>query len=268
MASLSFHRSMRGNCFTWPVLDLLTYLWPLCIHCCTFTPVFCGRACLSTTDHCPFQDSPFLSKLLFHLHILYLYQSCHSSVWPYIFGLCEVSPSPFPAVHQLWSVTGLCEVIMTKTSTSLWKSGNCYVHKDFILQNCLFLKDFHAKFCFSLILSCFKVTLSLRNLKLTRSLQSLASVRHQSLLVRGLAVLLNSSVAEGIWEHHGNDISHSLHHKGSQFVFHLWATVHKWLSWKVFVGLGVLCHIWPPTGQSFHRKVSTKNVFKCSKIHL
>lgn len=31
--------------------------------------------------------------------------------------------------------------------------------------------------------------------------------------------------------------------------------VHKWLSWKVFVGLWVLCHIWPSTGKSLHGNI-------------
>lgn len=85
VAPLSFHRSMRGNCFSSPVLDLLTYLWPLCVHRCTFTPAFSRTARLPTADHCPVQESPFLSMMLFPLHILYLYQSCHSSVCLCIF---------------------------------------------------------------------------------------------------------------------------------------------------------------------------------------
>lgn len=52
---------------------------------------------------------------------------------------------------------------MSKTSTPLRKSGDSYVHEHFVLHDCLSLKDFCAKFGVSLILSCFKVTLVLRN---------------------------------------------------------------------------------------------------------
>lgn len=46
VALLSFHRSVSGTCFTSPVLDLLTCLWPLHIPLCPFTPV---AAHLATT---------------------------------------------------------------------------------------------------------------------------------------------------------------------------------------------------------------------------
>lgn len=110
VALLSFHRSMSGTCFTSPVLDLLTCLWPLHSPLCPFTPVSCRAACLSTTG-CSISVHDALSPYPVSTAILPLL-----GVTVSCFGRCEVSPSPFPAAHHLPSATGLCEIITPKTS--------------------------------------------------------------------------------------------------------------------------------------------------------
>lgn len=106
VAPLSFHRSMHGNCFTSPVLDLLTYLCPMDIHRCTFTLVLCRTAHKSTTDHCLSRTLHFCPWCCF---IFISYTGSNSATPQYdcvsLFDLCEVIPSPFPAVHQLQSVS-------------------------------------------------------------------------------------------------------------------------------------------------------------------
>lgn len=118
-----------------PVLDLLTCLWPLHIPPCPFTPVSCRAAHLATTGcsisiHKALSPYPVSCDLFLLLRGNYFVFSwkdpstvhiqnlgnpatswCHC-----VFGQCEVSPSPFPAAHQLPSVACPREVTTSKTS--------------------------------------------------------------------------------------------------------------------------------------------------------
>lgn len=162
------HSAFRGQCtVTASPRQCLT--WSPISGLCVFTTVPSHHSSAGPLSYPP--QATALSKILHFCpwcsFIFISYARSNPATPQYdcvsFFGLCEVSLSSFPAVHQLWSVTGLHKFIMSKTSACLWKSGDCYLHEDFILHDCLSLKDFYANFCFSLILSCFNMTLSLRN---------------------------------------------------------------------------------------------------------
>lgn len=150
------------------------------------------------------------------------------------FGWCEVSPSPFllpiscchsqvcmksqPPRHlddpcgSLSSQNVSWTVIL---SIEKIHSRDSWIYRLHTSPNCFSLSNFWAKFPSSLILSCFKAVLKKL---LTQSWPSSASMRHPSVLIKGLALLFNWRVAGGTTAHR---LRHSLHHKGTQIVFHL-----------------------------------------------
>lgn len=266
LPSVSPHQSPAGL-LTWPPQRAPFLFTMLFLH--ILYPILTAKGkllCfhLKRTLHCPCLKSWNYCHSLVSLHLSLvgvksaLHPSCclsaavtHRSVCSHNLQdilMTPVGPFHLRMFHELWS----CPLRKFTAGTA------GYI--DFILLPTASLSNFWAKFPSSLILSCFKAVLKKL---LTQSWPSSASMRHPSVLIKGLALLFNWRVAGGTTAHR---LRHSLHHKGTQIVFHLWATVHKWLSWKVIVGLGMFCHIWPPTGKSLHRKASTKNAF--TKIQL
>lgn len=151
MTLLSFHRSMRANCFTSTALDLLTYFWPLRICFCVFTSVFHRTTCLFPTGHCLVQDFPFLltyHQLPFHIYILYLYQSCHSSVWLHIFNW---------SIWRQSFILSSCSLVMI-SHRPMWRPNvqsicwSMYMRTLYVMTSCLSLKTSVQSFVYSLVL--------------------------------------------------------------------------------------------------------------------